>query len=214
MSIKDQIRAEIERLYDGEAPKHDQQCDFDDGYFTGIGAISKFIDSLPDEQSGTYDTKNTTPQPSVGIDDVARVQYGAHAKRIDGKRRAVFDWEQFKEVVSIFYGFGKRDSTLSDEPKIEGIPQKVTLIPEGLEDEFAKFKELNRWGYHETDNKEFVCSNGWKLQVSDIMNIARHFAEWGKKQGYISKETVKKIAKGSLGVQDFIRKIDKYEEDK
>lgn len=43
------IKAEIKRLYDGEAPKHDQQCDFDDGYFTGIGAISKFLDTLSEE---------------------------------------------------------------------------------------------------------------------------------------------------------------------
>lgn len=46
----ERLRAEVERLYDGEAPKHDQQCDFDDGYFTGIGAMSKFIDSLQQEQ--------------------------------------------------------------------------------------------------------------------------------------------------------------------
>ena len=46
----EKLIAEIERLYDGEAPKHDQQCDFDDGYFTGIGAISRFIDSLQQEQ--------------------------------------------------------------------------------------------------------------------------------------------------------------------
>lgn len=31
---------------------------------------------------------------------------------------------------------------------------------------------------------------------------------------YIPKETAKKIARGSLGVQDFIRKIDRYMEDK
>ena len=49
-SIKDQIHQEIERLYDGEAPKHDQQCEFEDGYFTGIATISKFIDSLPEEK--------------------------------------------------------------------------------------------------------------------------------------------------------------------
>ena len=42
----EKLKAEIERLYDGEAPRHDQQCDFDDGYFTGIGAISQFIDTL------------------------------------------------------------------------------------------------------------------------------------------------------------------------
>lgn len=46
----EKLKAEIERLYDGEAPKHDQQCDFDDGYFTGIEAISRFIDSHQQEQ--------------------------------------------------------------------------------------------------------------------------------------------------------------------
>jgi hypothetical protein len=46
----EKLKAEIERLYDGEAPKHDQQCDFDDGYFTGIGTISRFVDSLQKEQ--------------------------------------------------------------------------------------------------------------------------------------------------------------------
>ena len=49
MSNIEKIRQEIERLYDGEAPKHDQQCEFEDGYFTGIATISKFIDSLPEE---------------------------------------------------------------------------------------------------------------------------------------------------------------------
>lgn len=50
MSNIEKIRQEIERLYDGEAPKHDQQCEFEDGYFTGIATISKFIDSLPEEK--------------------------------------------------------------------------------------------------------------------------------------------------------------------
>ena len=49
MTDKEKIRQEIKRLYDGEAPKHDQQCDFSDGYFTGIGAISKFLDTLQQE---------------------------------------------------------------------------------------------------------------------------------------------------------------------
>lgn len=46
----DKLKAEIERLYEGEAPSHDQQCEFEDGYFTGIATISKFIDSLQQEQ--------------------------------------------------------------------------------------------------------------------------------------------------------------------
>jgi len=46
----EKLIAEIERLYNGEAPKHDQQCNFDDGYFVGIDAISQLIDSLQQEQ--------------------------------------------------------------------------------------------------------------------------------------------------------------------
>lgn len=50
MTIIEKIRAEIERLYDGEAPKHDQQCEFEDGYFMGIDTISNIIDSLESEK--------------------------------------------------------------------------------------------------------------------------------------------------------------------
>ncbi len=50
MSNIEKIRQYIENLYDGEAPKHDQQCDFSDGYFDGLATISNFIDSLPEEK--------------------------------------------------------------------------------------------------------------------------------------------------------------------
>lgn len=50
MSNIEKIKAEIERLYDDEAPKHDQQCDFNDGYFMGIDVVSNFIDSLLEEK--------------------------------------------------------------------------------------------------------------------------------------------------------------------
>jgi len=53
MTDKEKIRAEIERLYDGEVPEHDQQCDFGDGYFYGLATISNFIDSLPEEGFAT-----------------------------------------------------------------------------------------------------------------------------------------------------------------
>lgn len=46
----DKLNAEIDRLYNGEAPKHDRQCNFVDGYFTGIDTISQLIDSLQQEQ--------------------------------------------------------------------------------------------------------------------------------------------------------------------
>ena len=47
----ERLNTEIDKLYDGEAPAHDPQCDFDDGYFTGIDAISQVIDSFQQEQS-------------------------------------------------------------------------------------------------------------------------------------------------------------------
>lgn len=44
------IKAEIERLYDGDAPKHDPQCDFSDGYFTALSKIDEFLDTLESEK--------------------------------------------------------------------------------------------------------------------------------------------------------------------
>jgi len=49
MKTIEKIRQKIEELYDGEAPAHDQQCEFEDGYFTGIATISRFLDSLQEE---------------------------------------------------------------------------------------------------------------------------------------------------------------------
>ena len=77
--------------------------------------VLSFLSTL--ESETTYDTQQYTPRPSVGIEDVARVQFASHAKVFDKKRKAVFDWEQFKEVAGIFYGFGKKDhsDTLESE---------------------------------------------------------------------------------------------------
>lgn len=49
MKTIEKIRQKIEELYDGEAPKHDQQCDFSDGYFTGLSVISNFLDTLSED---------------------------------------------------------------------------------------------------------------------------------------------------------------------
>ena len=46
MELIEKIKAEIERLYAGPAPKHDPQCDYEDGYFTAISKIDDFLDTL------------------------------------------------------------------------------------------------------------------------------------------------------------------------
>lgn len=72
------LNAEIDRLYNGEAPKHDQQCNFDDGYFTGIRVISRLINFLQKEQ----------PEP-------------------DKKEQSQIDWESEIEEYWIASGWSK-----------------------------------------------------------------------------------------------------------
>lgn len=46
MTDVERIYREVERLYDGEAPKHDQQCDFNDGYYMALAKVENFIEGL------------------------------------------------------------------------------------------------------------------------------------------------------------------------
>lgn len=131
--------------------------------------LMELIDSLPEEASGIYDTNELTPTPSVNIEDVARVQFASHAHVFDRKRKAVFDWEQFKEVAGIFYGFGKRDS-LPEEPLIP--PNSV-----GLEKEIDNYFE-GLWPGTETAEQ---CNTDLHFTPPAIMRLASHFAEWGAK---------------------------------
>lgn len=89
-NIKDLIRQEIERLYDGEAPKHDQQCEFEDGYFTGIATISKFIDSLPEEK------------PSEDLEKAARLYAIPHYMRdVDVNYLEEYPYDKIAEAAFI-----------------------------------------------------------------------------------------------------------------
>lgn len=113
--------------------------------------LLSFLSTL--ESETTYDTQQYTPRPSVGIEDVARVQFASHVKAFDKKRKAVFDWEQFKEVAGIFYGFGKKDSSSTLESE----------KPMNLEE------EINRYLREE-------CSDDDEPSISEI---AHHFYDLG-----------------------------------
>ena len=112
------IRAEIERrkkewediepIYSEDMSAESMVEEFD--------SILSFLDTL---EESSYNTQKYTPTPSVDIGDVARVQFASHAKVIEKKRKAIFDWEQFKEVAGIFYGFGKKNSSDTLEEKSE-----------------------------------------------------------------------------------------------
>jgi len=118
MSNIEKIRLEIERLKKilEESTYYLDNSQQALGYSFALDDFKEFIDSLPEETSCIYDTNELTPTPSVNIEDVARVQFASHAHVFERKRKAVFDWEQFKEVVGIFYGFGKKNSMPDEEP--------------------------------------------------------------------------------------------------
>ena len=167
MSNIEKIRQEIERLkaeYNAQISSHlMSESLVSMGKVEALNKVLAFIDSLPDEHS--YDTQNYTPTPSVSIDDVARVQFASHAKIIEKKRKTILDWEQFKEVAGIFYGFGKRDSLPDEEPSKE------------LEEEIRNYFE-GYWPGMETAEQ---CNTDLHFTPSAILRFARHFAEWGAK---------------------------------
>ena len=184
----EKIRQEIERLkkYAEESKKewinegYTQNAFAEDCRITSFNRLLSFLDTLSEESdndasleaSASYDTQKYTPSPSVDIGDVARVQFASHAKVFDKKRKAVFDWEQFKEVAGIFYAFGKKDS----ETKEKKQPDK------SLEEEI-------QWYLREK------CSGDDEPTVSEI---ARYFAKWQyqKERGEFAKIKAKTWCEG------------------
>ena len=191
------IKTEIEKLKSIEYPcDNSQQAT---GFFNALDRMTDFLSTL--ESETTYDTQQYTPRPSVGIEDVARVQFASHAKVFDKKRKAVFNWEQFKEVAGIFYGFGKKDHSdtiESEKPStkdaMKKLDEKIALVKErgtwegvdvdkymdevrGREPE----KPINQEDELNGEIKKFVAEYGYE-RSEDILLIAivaRHFAEWG-----------------------------------
>ena len=165
------IKAEIDKLYGEYKDKFHQSGDqYHLGLIDGLDMAERVLDTL--ESGTTYDTHQYTPRPSVGIDDVARVQFASHAKVFDKKRKAVFDWEQFKEVAGIFYGFGKKDhsDTLESE--------KPMNQDKELEKEIDRYFEP----LHLVDIQEEPFTQMYKC--------ARYFAQWGVEHLATSGKTI------------------------
>ena len=157
MTTIEKIKAEIESLKSIEYPcDNSQQAT---GFFNALDRMTDFLSTL--ESETTYDTQKYTPRPSVGIEDVARVQFASHAKVFDKKRKAVFDWEQFKEVAGIFYGFGKKDrsDTLESEKP----------VPNDLEE---TAKEFAKDAYPDKHNLVWMFKRGAKWQREQMMKEA------------------------------------------
>lgn len=198
------IKAEIDKLYGEYKDKFHQRGDqYHLGLIDGLDMAERVLDTL--ESGTTYDTHQYNPRPSVGIDDVARVQFASHAKVFDKKRKAVFDWEQFKEVAGIFYGFGKKDRSdiiesekpINPEEAMKELDEKIALVKQrgtwdgvdvdkymdevrGREPE----KPMNQDEELNEEIKKFIAEYDYE-RSEDILLIAivaRHFAEWQKEQ--------------------------------
>lgn len=179
MTIKEQFISEIkERIaLQKDLLKRAEDSARIEGSIDALQGLLNSMDTLseePDndasiEASASYDTQECTPSPSVDIGDIARVQFAAHAKVFDKKRKAVFDWEQFKEVAGIFYGFGKKDSP---ETKEKEEPDK------SLEEEVKNYFQ----GYWPGTETVEQCNTDLHFTPPAIIRLARHFAEWQKEQ--------------------------------
>ena len=155
--------------------------------------VDKFMDEVRDREPDKdlneaireYDTQKYTPSQSVSIEDVARVQFASHAKVFDKKRKAVFDWEQFKEVAGIFYGFGKKDSP---ETKEKEQPDK------DLEEEVKNYFQ----GYWPGTETAEQCNTDLHFTPLAILRLARHFAGWQyqKDRGEFAKIKAKTWCEG------------------
>ncbi len=190
------IKVEIERLKSigGIVPLDNREQKT--GYESALIDVETFLDTL--ESETTYDTQQYTPRPSVEIEDVARVQFASHAKVFDKKRKAVFDWEQFKEVAGIFYGFGKKDrsNTIESEKPInpdaamKELDEKIALVKQrgtwdGVDvDKYmdeVRGREPEKPMVLEGEIKRFVAEYGYE-RSEDILLIAivaRHFYDLG-----------------------------------
>ena len=158
MTTIEKIKAEIERLYDGEAPKHDQQCNFDDGYFVGIDTIAQFLDTLESEkpinQEGLEEEINRYLREECSDDDEPGIHEIAEHFAEWGYLRAA---EKFDEI--------EYNRQRAEEKQIN---------PEGLDFQtFAKeMYPVFALPKERTVNTEENPLN-WEYE------IARHFAQWG-----------------------------------
>jgi len=182
MNIIETIKAEVVRLMQNEIT-HNSNGVVTGEFRVNARQLMDFLDTL--ESENTYDTRQYTPRPSVGIEDVARVQFASHAKVFDKKRKAVFDWEQFKEVVGIFYGFGRGSSEKPNNHE-EHVPEIKETGTRGL-DEAAKAYALDTAEDTEQYSARYL---GYK-----------DGAKWQKEQD--DKELSEKIAAAyQLGIKD------------
>lgn len=119
------IRAEIDRLYNSPAPKHDQQCDFEDGYFTGISKIDDFLDTLQEPKKGLDVTEFCQPVDPDIAKSVAdhwfemleedKTEIPKNQPEVDLKKKALNFGEEigvpvcenFMRIARHFYELGK-----------------------------------------------------------------------------------------------------------
>jgi len=99
MELIQQIKAEVEKLYDGDAPKHDP--DWKDGYFVGIAKMLNILDTLQEKSE-----KPINPVCEELDDDSLRVEF----KKIDHQcfEEGVVGWQKEKLIARHFYELGRQ----------------------------------------------------------------------------------------------------------
>lgn len=167
MNDIEKIKAKIDRLYDGEVPKHDQQCDFGDGYFRGIATIENFIDSMLEEKSSEDLNKLIQKWDRIDINTVLKVKVKATGKVIDGFYDGRGHFDHFIDH-DVFDRYSIDEVELMpDEESSDDLKEEIKNYFEGL------------WPGTETAEQ---CNTDLHFTPPAIIRLARHFAEWQKQR--------------------------------
>lgn len=157
---KDQIRAEIERL-----DKHYLFREYDNGWNNALDAISKFLDTLQEMENPIYELN----------------QFLINWVR-DGQTDAEKDarWEAYRRFFDIHDEAMMQEPNAADKNAVKEIvkttrkevtrqvKEMVKKQPDGLEEELENYAKL----YPLEDAGSY----------RNLITLARHFAEWQKKQ--------------------------------
>jgi hypothetical protein len=136
MDKLEQLKTEIERLLNSAAPRHDQQCTWEDGYWCGLYKIESFLEELmkPEPESKEYENALNSEAlafladqgitPNLFADQIIRaVKHGARWQK--NRDQEMNDYE---ESVSVLQESRTEDDGLwlswSDLWRIDGVVVK------------------------------------------------------------------------------------------
>lgn len=208
--IIEKIRAEVERLYDGDAPKHDQQCDWEDGYFVGIAKVLDILDTIQEQ-----------PVKTNIVEELKHYHATTPKEQIEKDLESLKEWGKVSPSVSEFLGW--------EQPVCEGLEEMAEELAENYayakpDEVFSAYKDGFIEGYKAQKKQSELSCDGLEEEINrylepihaadiqfepftQMTKCARHFAQWQKEQDEREKHRQEWIAENDRSHL----KLDSYE---